>query len=68
MKTSVRAKHDSNSDHPFVTVESYLDGDYFVLTRKVPHDTGFNFDVIAFDGEGIDNLIEVLTDMRKRSA
>ena len=64
MKTSIRVKHDPNSSYPYVHVERHAE-DYYTIARKVPTDTGFNFDVIALDDQGVDNLVNALIALRE---
>lgn len=64
MKTSIRVKHDPNSSYPYADVERH-EGDYYTIKRKVPTDTGFNFDVIALDDQGVDNLVNALLALKE---
>ncbi len=64
MKTSIRVKHDPNTSYPYAYVERHQ-GDYYTITRKVPTDTGFNFDVIALDDQGVENLVNALIALKE---
>lgn len=64
MKTSICVKHDPNTSYPYAYVERHAE-DYYTITRKVPTDTGFNFDVIALDAQGVDNLVNALIALRE---
>ncbi len=64
MKTFIRVKHDPNSSYPYAYVERH-EGDYYTIKRKVPTDTGFNFDVIALDDQGVDNLVNALLALKE---